>query len=88
MEALDGNAIAGQLFECFGTEMTTATGACAHCGARAMIAELKVYSRAPGSVVRCPSCGAVVIVLVEVRGVTRIDSGGFRFDDPPPSSQQ
>ena len=29
MEALDGNAIAGPLFECFGAEMTTARGICA-----------------------------------------------------------
>ena len=45
---------------------------CAHCGATAQIAELRVFSRAPGTVVRCPSCGSVVIVLVEIRGVTRM----------------
>ena len=33
MEALDGNAIAGLLQEVFGTEMTTALGMCATCGA-------------------------------------------------------
>lgn len=47
MEALDGNSIAGELYEFFGTEMTTARGACAHCGAAAKIAELSVYSKAP-----------------------------------------
>ena len=31
--ALDGNAIGGLLIEVFGTEMTTATGICAACGA-------------------------------------------------------
>jgi uncharacterized Zn finger protein len=72
MEALDGNAVAGQLFEVFGREMTVATGTCAHCGDAAQIAELRVFSRAPGTVVRCRSCGSVVIVLVEIRGVTRV----------------
>ena len=79
MEALDGNAIAGQLFELFGTEMTTAGGRCAHCGARAQIAELAVYSRAPGTVVRCRACGQVVIVLVEIRGATRINLDSFEL---------
>lgn len=79
MDALDGNAIAGALFEHFGAEMSTARGSCAHCGAEAQIAELRVYSSAPGTVVRCPSCGNVVIVLTEARGTTRIAAGGFHL---------
>jgi ribosomal protein S27E len=71
MQPLDGNAIAGKLYEHFGQEMTTATGTCGHCGARAKIAELVVYARAPGTVVRCPSCANVVIVFV--RSAVRID---------------
>jgi hypothetical protein len=81
MEALDGNAIAGQLFEEFGREMTTASGACAHCGAVGQVAELRVYSRAPGSVVRCPSCGGVVMVIVSVRGTARVWIDGFALRD-------
>ena len=46
MDALDGNAIAGQLFEQFGSEMTTARGRCAHCGTEALIAELRGYTKA------------------------------------------
>jgi hypothetical protein len=42
MEALDGNAVAGPLFEYFGTEMTVARGSCAYCGAAAQIGELPV----------------------------------------------
>lgn len=67
MDVLDGNAIAGQLFEHFGAEMTAVTGRCAHCGTTAQIAELTVYSRAPGTVVRCRACGKIVIVIVEIR---------------------
>ena len=67
MEPLDGNAIAGQLHEHFGNEMTTTDGACGHCGRHALIGELRVYLRAPGAVVRCPHCGNVVFVLVTIR---------------------
>lgn len=77
MDALDGNAIAGMMFEAFGTEMTTATGSCTHCRATAQVAELRVYMRAPGAVARCPSCGSVVMVLVRIRGELRIDDRHF-----------
>lgn len=79
MEALDGNALAGPLFEYFGTEMTNVVGTCAHCGRPSQIAELVVYPRAPGSVVRCPHCGNVVIVLVTNRDGHSLDSSGFRM---------
>jgi hypothetical protein len=81
MEALDGNAIAGAMFEYFGSEMTTARGTCAHCGAEAAIGELVVYARAPGMVVRCRSCGQVVIVLVSVRDDMRIDHSAFKLQE-------
>jgi Family of unknown function (DUF6510) len=77
MQALDGNAIAGLLFEVFGTEMTTATGSCAHCGASGPVAELEVYLRAPGTVVRCRSCGSVLMVFVTARGITCVDLRGL-----------
>lgn len=79
MEALDGNALAGPLFEYFGSEMTTVVGNCAHCGKPPQIAELVVYTRAPGRVVRCPHCGNVVMVLVTIRGRQSVDSTAFRI---------
>jgi hypothetical protein len=82
MEALDGNAIGGALLEIFGTEMTTATGTCAHCGSRAQVAELVVYVQAPGTVVRCRSCGGVVLVFVHVRGVACVDRRGLAALEP------
>ncbi len=63
MDALDGNAIAGELFTAFGREMTAAVGTCAGCGARSAIAELRVYISGPGTVARCPGCATVAIVL-------------------------
>ena len=75
--ALDGNAIGGLLLEVFGRELTAETGVCAACHATAPVAELAVYLRAPGTVVRCRSCDAVLMVLVTVRGVTCVDLRGL-----------
>jgi len=77
MDALDGNALAGQLFAAFGEEMTTAIGTCASCGARSELAELRVYLRAPGAVARCSYCGNVVMVLVERREIACVDLRGL-----------
>ena len=64
---LDGNAVAGLLAATFGTEMTAIPGKCAHCGTVNVVAELRAYTRAPGTVLRCPSCSGVVLRVVEVR---------------------
>jgi hypothetical protein len=77
MDALDGNAIAGQLHDVFGSEMTTATGTCATCGSATVVAQLVVYLQAPGTVVRCPVCGNIMMVFVRRREVTCVDLGGL-----------
>ena len=77
MEPLDGNAIAGLLYEAFGAEMTTAVGVCARCRARAPAAELRVYQRGPGVVGRCRNCDAILIVISQIRGVACVDLEGF-----------
>ena len=77
MDRLDGNAIAGTLFTIFDREMTTATGVCASCGTKSQLAELKVYLRAPGVVARCGHCGNVVMVIVEIRGISCVDLWGL-----------
>ena len=76
MEALDGNAIAGLLHDLFGSEMTTAMGVCAHCGAAAPLAEHMVYNRAPGTVLRCRGCLDLLMVVVEVRSIYCVDLRG------------
>jgi hypothetical protein len=77
MEALDGNSLAGPLFEHYGAEMTAVSGTCAYCGATALIAQLVVYRRAPGAVARCPSCGQVVMVVVSVADHALVDDRSF-----------
>jgi len=78
MDALDGNAIAGLLMEVFGEDMTTTIGVCGNCGARGPVAETTVYMRAPGVVVRCRSCTAILMVFSRVREVTTVDLLGLR----------
>ena len=77
MDALDGNAIGGLLLDAFGAEMTTATGVCGSCGATSIVAELTVYQRAPGTVVRCRSCESVLMVFVKRSEVVCVDLGGL-----------
>jgi len=77
MDALDGNAIAGQLVEIFGCELTTAIVTCATCGAVARVAEAVVYMRAPGTVARCRSCGSVLMVFTTIREINCVDLGGL-----------
>ena len=77
MDALDGNAIAGTLFTVFGREMTTAAGICTSCGTRSLLAELTVYLGGPGVVARCGHCDNVVMVIVEIRGISCVEVPGL-----------
>ncbi len=67
MEAVDGNAIGGLLHEVFGTEMTRTPSVCGNCGDARPVAELVVYLRAPGTIVRCRTCDSVLMAFVTVR---------------------
>jgi hypothetical protein len=84
---LDGNAIGGLLRELFGTEMTTASGTCATCGYTAQVAQALVYLDAPGAVMRCRACAAVLAVIVRRQATACVDLEGLAaLDYPPPSS--
>jgi hypothetical protein len=71
---LDGNAAAGLLSEVFAVEMTTAEGTCAGCGAVNVFAAAQLYAQAPGTVLRCPACTAVLLCVV------RFPDGSFVVD--------
>jgi hypothetical protein len=77
MDAVDGNAIGGLLHEVFGSEMTTTVGVCGACGTARQVGELAVYARAPGTVVRCPSCDNVLMVFVKIHDRTCVDLMGL-----------
>ena len=77
MNPLDGNAIGGLLLEVFSTEMTTAVGTCASCGASGPVAETVVYLDAPGTVVRCRVCTAVLMIIMSRQGVNCVGLPGL-----------
>ena len=79
MDALDGNAIGGALEALFGGDMTAAPGRCAHCGTVSVIAEMRAYVRAPGRILRCPTCHGVVMRIVETPDATYIDARGAAY---------
>ncbi len=61
---LDGNAVAGELSALFAFDVTVAGTTCGGCGDTRPMAELHVYLRAAGTVVRCAGRGAVQLRLV------------------------
>ena len=75
---LDGNAIGGLMGEIFALEMTSAVGTCSACGAVNEIGRVQVYVQAPGTVVRCPGCEAVLMKIVRGRGRYWVDMSGLR----------
>jgi hypothetical protein len=76
---LDGNALGGMMLELFGREMTTATASCRFCGAVEQMACVDVYMQAPGVVVRCRTCGNVLMKIVQSPERTWLDLGGIRL---------
>ena len=86
MDAVDGNAIGGLLIDVFGTEMTAANSTCGTCGTGRPVAELVVYRRAPGTVVRCRTCGSVLMVLVRRADITSVDLSGLADLSQPGSA--
>jgi uncharacterized Zn finger protein len=77
MDAVDGNAIGGLLIDIFSTDMTAADSTCGTCGTSRPVAELVVYQQAPSTVVRCRTCGSVLMVFVKAYGVTCVDVAGL-----------
>ena len=82
-EYLDGNELAGPLGEVFAVDMTVATGRCAHCGRTGPVAQMRVYTHAPGLVARCPNCGEVLMRLVRAPGRAYLDLRGLTMLQVP-----
>jgi len=62
---LDGNGAAGVLREVFAVEMTTASCTCAACGRVSAVGGLLLYGGAMVTVLRCPSCEALVLCITQ-----------------------
>lgn len=83
---LDGNAAAGLLSEVFAVDITSAIGECAHCGDRAVVALAHVFPSDHGLVVRCSTCGDVLMVAVEERERVCIDLRGLTWLEVRPGT--
>jgi hypothetical protein len=73
---LDGNAVAGLMYDLFGVEMTASPTECAHCGREGQVGTLLAFTQAPGVVLRCPACENVMIRIVHTPDAIYIDARG------------
>ena len=78
-QVLDGNALAGALLAAFGSDVSAVPGRCAHCGVVSVVAQLRVYVRAPGAILRCPACDGIVLRVVETDHATYVDARGAAY---------
>jgi hypothetical protein len=76
---LDGNAIGGLLGEIFALEVTGAGSRCDACGAVEPVGALQAYTHAPGVVVRCPHCRAVLMRVARNGGRIWLDVRGLSY---------
>jgi hypothetical protein len=76
---LDGNAVAGVLQEIFGVEMTANPAECGTCGRVSELGGLRAYTQAPGAVLRCPACEAVVLTIVQTPDAIYLDVRGAAY---------
>ncbi len=73
---LDGNAAAGPLGQFFTFDVTIATITCGDCRLEGPMAELRLYGRDAGIVLRCRRCDAVNIRLLETERWVNLDLSG------------
>jgi hypothetical protein len=76
---LDGNAAAGILSEVFVPDITTARATCANCGTIRALGVLLVYVHGMGTVLRCPSCDAVVLRVARTPTRLWLDPTGAKL---------
>lgn len=57
--------------------MTTSVGVCAFCGTAGQLAEGVVYLRAPGTILRCRNCGAVLLAVIRRDEINCVDLLGL-----------
>ena len=76
---MDGNAIAGQLQQIFGRDMTMAMARCAACAHEAAVGALMAFTRAPGVVLRCPACQAAIARIVATPSAIYLEARGATY---------
>lgn len=76
---LDGNAVAGQLQQIFGRDMTMTVARCAGCSSEAAMGALMAFTRGPGMVLRCPACGVAITRIVQTPDAVYLDVRGAAY---------
>ena len=76
---LDANAVAGDMAELFGFEMTAAVHRCGHCGNVGAGGTLLAWAQGPGVTLRCCICRDVVVRIVRTPLRTLIDVSGAAY---------
>ena len=76
---LDANAVAGDLAELFGFEMTATVHRCGHCGNVGQMGTLLAWTQGPGITLRCCICRDVVVRIVRTPTRTLIDVSGAAY---------
>jgi len=76
---LDANAVAGELTELFGVDLTALVHRCAHCGNRGAVGTLRAWTRGPGVVLRCSICSEVVVRWMRTDAGARVDLRGAAY---------
>lgn len=76
---LDGNAMAGVLYDLFDMEMTVSWLECATCGRHGELGSLWAFMESPGYVLRCPACQEVVLRLAVTPRRVYLDTRGATY---------
>jgi Family of unknown function (DUF6510) len=76
---VDGNAVAGQLQQIFGRDMTMVVARCAGCASDAAMGALMAFTRGPGVVLRCPACQAAIARIVETPSAIYLEARGAAY---------
>ena len=76
---VDGNAVAGQLEQVFGRDMTMAVARCAGCGRQSEMGALMAFTKGPGVVLRCPACQNAIARIVETPAAIYLEARGAAF---------
>lgn len=76
---VDGNAVAGEMQQIFGRDMTVAVARCAACSADSEIGALMAFTHGPGVVLRCSSCRAAIVRIAQTPTAVYFDVRGALY---------
>lgn len=77
-QTVDGNAIAGMLWDIFGADVTALVGTCGGCGSFAAFAEAVVELDRHAAIVRCRTCTRTLFTVLQSPEGTSLRVGLLR----------